>query len=213
MNILRALVCPLLLFAVLGGAVSSPAMAEAIKIEHERGILQLDAPATRVATINWAFTESVIALGLEPVAIADPQDYADWVAKPDLPEDFVDLGPRASPNLEALRAAKPDLIITTPDIGLAYEKLTDIAPVLELNLFDGKHPAFDAARDAFGKIAKATGREDAGKAYLAKVDAELNAYGDRIKVALGPDQKINVVFFFDDSNVGIFAFFNRSNPV
>jgi len=101
MNILRALVCPVLLCAALVGAHASTAIADPIEIEHERGILRLDAPATRVATINWAFTESVIALGLDPVAIADPQDYVDWVAKPDLPDSFVDLGQRSSPNLEA----------------------------------------------------------------------------------------------------------------
>jgi len=205
MNILRALVCPVLLCAALIGATMSPVMADPIEIEHERGILQLDTPAKRIATINWSFTESVIALGLDPVAIADPQDYVDWVAKPDLPESFVDLGPRASPNLEALRAAKPDLIITVPDIGMAYEKLAEIAPVLELKLFDGKNPAFETAREVFGKIARATGRETQAQAHLENVDQKLREYGKRVKTAIGPDQKINVVFFFDESNVGIFA--------
>jgi iron complex transport system substrate-binding protein len=205
MNILRALAGPFVLYIVLIGAMNSPAMADPIEIEHERGILRLDAPAKRVATINWAFTESIIALGLDPVAIADPEDYVEWVAKPDLPEEFVDLGQRASPNLEALRAAKPDLIITIPDIGMSYEKLAEIAPVLELGLFDGKRPAFETAREVFGKIAKATGREAEAQNYLADVDQQMVNYGKRVKAAIGPDQKINVVFFFDESNVGIFA--------
>ncbi|BDW95365.1 ferrichrome ABC transporter substrate-binding protein [Thalassospira tepidiphila] len=205
MNILRALVCPVLLCAALIGAHASTAIADPIEIEHERGTLRLNTPATRVATINWAFTESVIALGLDPVAIADPQDYVDWVAKPDLPDSFVDLGQRSSPNLEALRAAKPDLIISVPDLGMSYEKLAEIAPVLELRLFDGNRPAFETAREVFGKIAKATGLEEEAKAYLADIDQELVKYGDRIKTAIGPDQTINVVFFFDESNVGIFA--------
>lgn len=205
MHILRALTGPVILCVALIGTAISPALADPVEIEHERGILRLNTPATRVATINWAFTESVIALGLGPVAIADPKDYVDWVAKPDLPESFVDLGQRSAPNLEALRAAKPDLIITVPDIGMAYEKLAEIAPVLELQPFDGKRLAFDTAREIFNKIAKATGREAEAKAYLADVDQQLIDYGKRIKTAIGPDQKINVVFFFDESNVGIFA--------
>ncbi|KJE34317.1 hydrogenase expression protein [Thalassospira sp. HJ] len=205
MKILRALVCPVLLCVAVISMAISPALADPIEIEHERGILRLEAPAKRIATINWSFTESVIALGLDPVAIADPQDYVDWVAKPDLPESFVDLGQRASPNLEALRASKPDLIISVPDIGMAYEKLAEIAPVLELRLFDGKTPAFETARKVFGKIAKATGREAEAKAYLDNVDQKMIDYGKRIKTAIGPYQKINVVFFFDESNVGIFA--------
>lgn len=205
----RAFCGILLLLAALIGMRPAPALALAqagpIEIEHERGTLRLDAPAKRVATINWSFTESVIALGLDPVAIADPEDYAKWVAKPELPADFLNLGQRSSPNLEVLRKAKPDLIITIPDIGLAYEKLAEIAPVLELRLFDENRPAFETARDVFGKIAKATGREDAAQTYLAEVDRKLIDYGTRIKNALGTGQKINVVYFFDESNIGIFG--------
>lgn len=190
---------------LLAVSIGSDAKADPIEIEHERGILTLDAPAKRIATINWSFTETVIALGLDPVAIADPQDYVDWVSEPELPESFVDLGQRSSPNLEALRAAKPDLIITIPDIGMAYEKLAEIAPVLELRLFDENRPAFEAARDVFAKIAKATGREEQAQAYLAHVDQKLAEYRDRITASLGDNPQINIVYFFDESNLGIYG--------
>lgn len=205
MKTIRAAFRCLVLCVGLVAVNGTYAKADPIRIEHERGILELPAPAKRVATINWSFTETVIELGLSPVAVADPQDYADWVAEPKLPDGFVDLGQRSSPNLEALRAAKPDLIITIPDIGMSYEKLSEIAPVLELKLFDEKRPAFEAARDVFAKIAKATGREAEGQAYLAHVDAKLAEYGERIRMALGPDQKLNVIYFFDESTIGIFG--------
>lgn len=184
---------------------STSAQAEPIRIEHERGTLVLDAPATRIATINWSFTESVIALGLDPVAVADPEDYADWVAQPELPDDFVNLGQRSSPNLEALRAAKPDLIIAIPDIGMAYDKMTDIAPVLELKLFEEGVPAFKTARKILQKIAKATGREAQGDSYLQQVDEQLVGYGERIRSAIGPDQDLNIMFFFDEGTIGLYG--------
>ncbi|MDG4718003.1 MULTISPECIES: ABC transporter substrate-binding protein [Thalassospira] len=183
----------------------TPAIADPIRIEHEQGTLELAAPAKRVATINWAFTETVIALGLDPVAVADPADYGDWVEEPALPDDFVDLGQRSSPNLEALRAAKPDLIIVIPDIGISYDKLSEIAPVLQLRMFDENRPAFETAREVFGKIAKATGREAEGQAYLAHVDAKLAEYGERTRAALGPDQQLNIIYFFDESTIGMFG--------
>tara|TARA_E500000318_G_C3512177_1_gene192790 strand:+ start:29 stop:964 length:936 start_codon:yes stop_codon:yes gene_type:complete len=201
----RIFLCGLTVIATLVGFGTTNAMADAISIEHERGTLTLNAPAKRVATINWAFTETLITLGLDPVALADAGDYVDWVSKPDLPADFIDLGQRSSPNLEALRAAKPDLIITIPDIGMAYDKLAEIAPVLELKLFDAKRPAFDTARETFAKIAKATGREAQAEAYLKQVDQKLVEYGERIHAVIGPDQKVNVVYFFDESNMGIYG--------
>ncbi len=202
---LRIFLCCFGLIAIALSFAKTNAKADPISIEHERGILTLPAPAKRVATISWAFTETVITLGLDPVAIADAKDYVDWVSKPDLPSDFIDLGQRSSPNLEALRAAKPDLIITIPDIGMAYGKLVEIAPVLELKLFDEKRPAFETARETLAKVAKATGREAQAETYLKHVDQKLVEYGERIHAVIGPDQKVNVVYFFDESNVGIYG--------
>ena len=205
MALLRTVLGGLLVAATFCVVSATSAHADPIRIEHERGTLELPGPAKRVATINWAFTETVIALGLDPVAVADPVDYVEWVEEPALPDEFVDLGQRSSPNLEALRATKPDLIITIPDIGINYEKLSEIAPVLQLRMFEENRPAFQAAREVFGKIAKATGREAEGAAYLADVDAKLAEYGARTRAALGPDQQLNIIYFFDESTIGMFG--------
>ncbi|MFH1805623.1 MAG: iron-siderophore ABC transporter substrate-binding protein [Pseudomonadota bacterium] len=181
------------------------AQAEPITIEHERGTLTLDRPARRVAVTNWAFTETLIELGLDPVAIADPGDYRDWVEKPDLPESFVDIGQRGSPNIEALRTAKPDLILISQELDMAYESLSKVAPVMVLSVYDDRKTAFDAAADMLRKVARATGREAEGEAYLAHVDEKLAEYGTRIRTVLGSGQKITVASFYSESNIGVFG--------
>ncbi|WP_254869483.1 ABC transporter substrate-binding protein [Thalassospira lucentensis] len=207
MTFFRLFVLAVVMTAVsaISGLGIHSATASPIVINDDRGTVTLDAAATRVAVINWGLAESVLALGLDPVAIADPQDYQKWVGKPDLPQSFVDLGARAAPNIEALRNAKPDLILISQELDIAYDKLSDIAPVMVFSIYADGNIAFDSATDAFRKIAKATGREKEGEAYLKQVDDKLAAYGDRIRAVLGPDQEIAVANFYSPTNIAVFG--------
>lgn len=208
MKILRPFIFCLLVLGISGGLSVipiDPAFAEPIVIEHERGTLTLEHPAKRVAVTNWAFTETVMALGLDPVAIADPADYREWVAKPDLPENFTDIGQRGSPNLEALRAAKPDLILISQELEMAYENLSDIAPVMVLSVYDDGNVAFDTASTMMRKVAKAIGREAEGEAYLKQVDTKLAEYGARVRAVLGDGNKITIASFYSETNIGVFG--------
>ncbi|WP_033068736.1 iron-siderophore ABC transporter substrate-binding protein [Thalassospira australica] len=200
-----ACLCLICLGGVLFILPGTAAMADPIVIEHERGTVTLDQPAKRVAVTNWAFAETLIALGLDPVAIADPADYRDWVAKPELPDDFIDLGQRGSPNMEALRKAKPDLILISQELEMAYENLSTVAPVMMLSVYDDGNVAFDAATGMLRKVARAIGREDAGAAYLRKVDAQLGEYGNRVRDILGPDGALTVASFYSEANIAVFG--------
>ena len=40
--------------------------------------------AERIAAIDWAQAETLLALGLAPLAIAEPDGYRDWVGQPEL---------------------------------------------------------------------------------------------------------------------------------
>ena len=71
MALLRTVLGGLLVAATFCVVSATSAHADPIRIEHERGTLELPGPAKRVATINWAFTETVIALGLDPVAVSN----------------------------------------------------------------------------------------------------------------------------------------------
>ncbi|WOI11198.1 iron-siderophore ABC transporter substrate-binding protein [Thalassospira lucentensis] len=181
------------------------AIAEPVTIEHERGTLTLDAPAKRVAVTNWATTETVIALGLDPVAIADPDDYLDWVAKPDLPENFTDIGQRAAPNIEALRDAKPDLIVISKDLEMAYDNFNAIAPTIVLSIYNNNLDALPEARKLFDTLAKATGREVEAAAWLADADDKFAEYGARIRAAMPPGRALAITQFVSESHIGLYG--------
>ena len=199
----------LLCLSVITGLITSispqMATAEPVTIEHERGTLTLDAPAKRVAVTNWATTETVIALGLDPVAIADPDDYLDWVAKPDLPENFTDIGQRAAPNIEALRDASPDLIVISKDLAMAYDNFNAIAPTIVLSIYNNNRDALPEARKLFDTLAKATGREAEAAAWIADADAKFAEYGNRIRAAMPPDRALAITQFVSESHIGLYG--------
>ncbi|MBK3804442.1 ABC transporter substrate-binding protein, partial [Azospirillum brasilense] len=71
------------------------------------------ASGRRVAAIDWAGLETVLALGIVPVAATELIQFRKAVVEPEVPESVIDLGLRGTPNYEALTLAGPDLILTS----------------------------------------------------------------------------------------------------
>lgn len=96
-----------------------------VTVKHNRGEVTLDKPAQRVVVLEWTFTEDLVALGVQPVGNADNANYKVYVTpEAALDSSVVDVGTRNEPNLEAIAALKPDLIISNVDGNEAiYEQL------------------------------------------------------------------------------------------
>lgn len=56
----------------------------------------------RVATLDWAIAETLLGLGITPIAVGDKQSYQTWVNQPALEDQVIDLGSRLQPNKELL---------------------------------------------------------------------------------------------------------------
>ena len=86
---------------------------QAITIKHAEGETKLDKPAKKVVVLEWVYSEDLLALGVQPVGMADIKNYNKWVNTKTKPsKDVVDVGTRQQPNLEEISRLKPDLIIT-----------------------------------------------------------------------------------------------------
>ena len=75
--------------------------------------VELEQPPKRVAALLGSYAETWLLAGGEVVAVA--QDAYDERGL-ELPEDTVNLGANQQPDLEALFAAEPDLVLLTPDL-------------------------------------------------------------------------------------------------
>lgn len=131
-----------------------------IKLIHEAGITTLQQPATKVAVMQWQFAETLLALGVQPAAMADEQQAGSGNPFPTLLSGkfsgYVSLGSRTSPNLEVLASTPVDLIVADRNEHLQdYETFSAIAPTLILDTND-----YGKLYTNFEVIAQAMGLED-----------------------------------------------------
>jgi ABC-type Fe3+-hydroxamate transport system substrate-binding protein len=137
--------------------------------------VELAKPAQRVAVLEWQQTEDLLTLCLTPVAAADPKGYGTYVKAETLPAGVVDAGQRGEPDLDALYATNPDLIIVE-----AYraddEMITKLekrgVPVLATVGADASGQIANMKK-VFSMIATATGRTERADLVLKQFDEHL----------------------------------------
>lgn len=130
--------------------------------------------ARRVVTIEWTYTENLLALGLQPIAAAQIKEFGDWVKTPmPVAATVRELGTRGQVNLEVLAALKPDLIIDATDNN-QREALSKIAPTLAFNPYPtGGKGYYQEMRDTLLLMGQATGRTAQARQVLSRLDARI----------------------------------------
>ncbi|MEU6642656.1 iron-siderophore ABC transporter substrate-binding protein [Saccharomonospora sp. NPDC046836] len=94
-------------------------------VRHALGDTEIPEQPRRVVTLDSGETEAVLALDIVPVGIAETPNLPETVA--DLPK----VGSVGEPNLEAILALEPDLILSNASRDEAlYEQLSAIAPTV-----------------------------------------------------------------------------------
>lgn len=147
---------------------------EAVTIQGSNGEVTLDKPAKKVVVLEWTYAENLLALGIQPAGMADMELYGDYVnIEPQLDDTVVDVGGRQEPNLEAIAALEPDLIIGVNfrhDTMLADLEL--IAPTVIFNPYpeDESIDLYEEMETTFKEMAKAVGKEDKAKEVLADLE-------------------------------------------
>lgn len=142
-------------------------------IVHAAGEICVAETVERVVALEWTHAEDLLALGIQPVGVADIEGYKSWLKIPlTLADTVTDVGTRQEPNLEVITSLEPDLILAVSfRTGQNYEALSAIAPTLVFDPYpvDGTH--FDEMVTTFNTIAQATNREPEGAAVLEAMNA------------------------------------------
>ena len=130
--------------------------------------VELAKPAERVAVLEWQQIEDALTLCVDPVAVADVEGFTRWDTAETLPAGVADVGTRGEPNLDALFATNPDLVIIeayTPDDEIIAKLAAYQVPVLATKGADATNP-IGQMKDTFTLIAQATGREERAQVVL-----------------------------------------------
>jgi iron complex transport system substrate-binding protein len=153
-------------------------------VEHAMDTTEIKGTPERVVILTNEGTEALLALGVKPVGAVKS-----WTGNPwydhikDKMEGVKELGTEAEPNLEAIAALKPDLIIGNKlRHEKIYEQLKAIAPTVFSETLRGNW------KDNFMLYAKAVNKEEKGKEVIAEYDKRI----EDLKAKLGDKLKMKV---------------------
>lgn len=178
----------------------------AITVTDSLGKHEFKQPATRVVALNWGATEQLLELGVAPIGAADLRGYRDWVVKPGLPDNIVDVGQRGEPNVERILSLKPDLIIIGSQQRKLMDKLSQVAPVLYFDTYREDHNNAEAIDHSFIELGKALAREQQAIERLELRAERISAMKEKLLAHFGGDiPDTSLVRFVDTSHVRIYG--------
>ncbi|MDP5182304.1 iron-siderophore ABC transporter substrate-binding protein [Blastococcus sp. BMG 814] len=155
-------------------------------VEHAMGTTEIPAEPERIVVLDTGELDSALSLGVTPVGAvttAVDSEFLSYLA--DDAEGIEVVGTIAEPNLEAIAALQPDLILSNSvrheDI---YDQLSQIAPtVFAADLGDTWKENFLLDAEALGKEEEA---EELLAAYEEQADALGEAIGDPGATTISP---------------------------
>ncbi len=139
----------------------------------------------RVATVDWSVLETLLALGITPVAATELLQFSEVAVEPPVPPQTADLGLRGTINLEVLQLAAPDLIFSSNFYRASEERLQRIAPVESFTIYAPGILPFDACVGMTRSIGARLAISDRAEAFLAGTDAEIAALKGRLRAGDG----------------------------
>ena len=164
----------LVLSGCAGGVASSPgdSPASTHEVTHARGTTTVGSDPQRVVALEPLELDTAVSVGITPVGAA----VANMVnGVPDYlgVEGVIPVGTVSEPDLEAIAALKPDLILGTESRHSAlYDQLSAIAPTVFIAT------QADPWRENASLIGEALGREDEVQKAVDAVDARCGEIAD-----------------------------------
>ncbi|MGW5868756.1 ABC transporter substrate-binding protein [Streptomyces sp. NPDC055239] len=184
-----------------GAAGSDPGSTHVVKTAM--GDVKVPVAPERVVVLDTAELDSAITLGVKPVGSTHVEASSGFPGY--LPKDKVsgikDVGEMLNPNMEAIAALKPDVILTSKIRHAAkYEQLKQIAPtVMTENTGYPWKENFQVHADALGK-----------KAEAKKVVSDYTPHAEKVTAAVGGPAKaaatkVNVVRFVEGADIRVYG--------
>ncbi|MCM3626812.1 iron-siderophore ABC transporter substrate-binding protein [Paenibacillus glycanilyticus] len=189
---------------------SSEPTAYPVTIKHLKGEYALEKKPEVIAVMDAKFADQLVALNEKPAgsvkAAGSDTDFPEYLR--DRLTDVKLLGTRDEPNLEAVLALQPDLILMTDFQEEAYENISKIAPTLMLDFDEDWRVTLDTMGKIMGKQAEAKAVEQAYEEKASKLKEQIAAKLGKETVALirprtegirvhAPDHRTGAILYKD----------------
>ena len=158
----------------------------------------------RIVALDYGLAETLLALGVTPIALAEADAWATWVVEPAMPPGVINLGAALEANIELLHALRPELILTTPYLARLRPMLERIART-ESFAINTPEPGTPYARSltATRRLGGMIGRESQAQALIDASAAVMAA----TRAALAPHAgtPVLLVSFMDTRHVRVYG--------
>ncbi|QIL85162.1 ABC transporter substrate-binding protein [Vibrio sp. HDW18] len=162
--------CLTLFWMAMLASISS-AHAYPVTIAHQQGTLELNSQPSKVVVFDLASLDSLDALGVEVTAVARGV-WPEYLQKYD-GEQYPKVGTLFEPDYEAVQALQPDLIIIAGRSRAAYQKLSHIAPTIDLSIDPAQF--VEGVKHNLDLLGQIFNRSDKAKQLITKLDSEVAA--------------------------------------
>ncbi|XID94697.1 ABC transporter substrate-binding protein [Paenibacillaceae bacterium WGS1546] len=146
-----------------------------VTITHMKGEYTLEKKPETIAVLDTKFVDQLIALNEQPAgsvtAAGSDTDFPEYLS--DRLGDVKVLGTRDEPNIEAVLALNPDLILMTDFQEKAYDSISKIAPTLVLDFYEDWRATLETMGKITGKQAEAQAVRQAYEDKTSKLKQQL----------------------------------------
>ncbi|MEG0380080.1 MAG: iron-siderophore ABC transporter substrate-binding protein [Kurthia sp.] len=162
-----------------------PTNQETITVVDGFGEQKFEGVQERVIALEWSIAEELLAVGVQPVGMADIENFNKWVTIDEkVADSVVDVGGRVEPNIEEIAKLKPDVIIGTKGRHEPIKaQLEKIAPVI---MYDSSTPEAEKNQLAFTlgnlkQTAKLVGKEAEAQVAIDRMQESVKEAKARIE--------------------------------
>ncbi len=135
---------------------------------------------TRIVALNWVAAETLLTLGVPPLAISDDHYYRVRMPTQSLPDSVRDVGPYWEPNLELIQQLQPQLILSDPMTPTLERRLNGIAPTERVAIYPAADGAWRATTGFMSDLARRLGVEQVAADYIVAGEQRLAALRARL---------------------------------
>lgn len=157
------------MLVVLVSTLAAHVSLAEVRVEHAQGVAVLPETPRKVLVFDLATLDTMEAIGVEPTGVPG-SNIPDYLAKY-RDNRFLKVGSLHEPDLEAVAAAEPDLIIVAMRSSPAFATLSRIAPTIDLTIAPNEFLA--GSRRNAETLGQIFGTQDAVRDRLAKLDTAI----------------------------------------
>ncbi|MDX7986719.1 iron ABC transporter substrate-binding protein [Xenorhabdus sp. 12] len=150
-----------------------------VTVKHLSGETKVKKNPDRVVLFDFGTYDSMVKLGLSERVIALPIESLPEYARSSVSANMQDAGGMKKPDLEKLAEIKPDLIVITGRQGSFYDRLSQIAPTVDLST-DNKNylSSVDSNLKLLGELFN---KQDAVKTQMADLEKTIVSAQEKAK--------------------------------